>query len=200
MQRTVTVTGIGAASAVPDRAVVRVAVSHRAAGVAEAVAGLDPAGRAVSEVVRAHTEPGQVATTGVQVWPHHDQQGRPDGFEASHQTRIVCDDLASASALLSALAERVGDALRVDAVALEVGDPSEAVARARELAFADARARAEHLAGLGGAALGDLVAIQEGQAGPGQEGAQYARAAAQVSLEPGEQEVRVQVSGTWQLV
>lgn len=201
MQRTVTVTGHGVAHVVPDRAVLRVTASHGAASVAEAVSGLETAGRALSEVAHRLTEPRHVATTGLQVWPRHDHQGRSDGFEARHQVRVVCADLGTAAALVTALAERVGDALRVDSLALEVGDPSDAEERARELAYADARGRAEHLAGLDGAGIGDLVAVVEGDpAGPGPgAGVPHARAA-EMGLEPGEQEVRVRVTGTWQLI
>lgn len=199
MQRTVTVTGHGVAAVVPDRAVLRVTASHGAANVAEAVSGLEVAGGVLSEVARRHTEPRHVATTGLQVWPRHDHEGRPDGFEASHQVRVVCTDLDTAGALVTALAEQVGDALRVDSLALEVGDLFGAEERARELAYADARARAEHLAGLDGAGIGDLVAVVEGDPIGTGAGVRHARAA-EMGLEPGEQEVRVRVSGTWQLV
>ena len=43
MSRTVTVTGHGSATAVPDTAVVRVAAVHRAGGMAEALSVLAPA-------------------------------------------------------------------------------------------------------------------------------------------------------------
>ncbi len=47
MSRTVTVSGHGSATAVPDTAVVRVAAVHRAAGMAEALSGAESARAAV---------------------------------------------------------------------------------------------------------------------------------------------------------
>ena len=102
--RTVTVTGRGTAREVPDTVVVRVASSHRAAGVAEALAGADSAATEIIAVGREHTEASRIGSTNLNVWPAYDNEGKPSGFEARHSLRITCTDIASAGDLLAALA------------------------------------------------------------------------------------------------
>lgn len=200
MQRTVTTTGHGTADVVPDSAVVRVHVRHRAPSVAEALDGLARVGATLGEVARRHVAAGAIASTGMDVHPAHDHQGRHNGFEAGHQWRLSCDDLSTASALVAALAEGVGDALRIEHVGLRVADPSAAVARARERAFADARARAVHLATLGGRSLGDLLSVGEGDQGRPDGDGPARFLAAELDFTPGEQEVGGRVTATWQLL
>lgn len=199
MQRTVTVTGTGAATVVPDIARLRVGASHRAPTVAEAVAGLGASARLVTQVAVRVVDARHVATTGLQVWPRHDNEGRPDGVEASQQVSVRCPDLDAASQLVADLAAEVGEDLRIEGLALEVSDTSDAVLEARESAFSDARARAEHLAHLAGRVLGDVLEVVEGPRGaqPMPGGARMALAA--MPIEPGEQSVHSSLQVTWQL-
>ncbi len=202
MDRTVTVTGRGVATAVPDTATVRVAAVHRAAGVAEAFAGVASAVAAITAGARKVTDERRIASTGIQVWPAHDNQGRQSGFEARHSLQIGCPSLEVASALLQALVDAVGDRLQVEGVSLEVADPSAAFADAREAAYADAVARANHLASLAGASLGAIVSIAEASEHGGfVEAAGMARTAmkADASFEPGEQRIGASVTASWQL-
>lgn len=193
MERTVTVTGHGSAAAAPDRAVVRVSAAHRARTVAEAVAGVDRAVSVIGRVARGLAEDVPLGSTGLQVWSTETRDGTLE-FEAAHQLRLRCPDLPSASALVVALAQEVGDSLRIDSVQLEVSDPGPARTAAREAAYADARHRASHLAGLAGRGLGDVVTVVEGVgAGPVQ------GTLALTGLEPGESSVPVSVTVTWQL-
>ena len=112
--RTVTVTGRGTAREVPDTVVVRVASSHRATGVAEALAGADSAATEIIAVGREHTEPSRIGSTNLNVWPAYDNEGKPSGFEARHSLSITCTDIASAGDLLAALATKVGDRVQVE--------------------------------------------------------------------------------------
>ncbi len=200
MTRTVTVTGQGSARVVPDIAVVRLAAAHRGADVRGALAGVDEAVAVAGVVARRFTDAARVASTDLSVWPAYDQQGATSGYEARHGLRVVVDDLAAAGALLSALAAEVGDALRVEGVSLEVGDPAPAERDAREAAYADARARAEHLAALAGTTLAEVVSVSEG-GGVGMLEAPMARSALakDVAFEPGERAVAASVTVTWEL-
>lgn len=196
--RTVTTTGYGNAGVTPDSAVVRLAVVHRAGGVAEAFAGVDQSARLVGQVARDFTEPARISSANLSVWPAHDAQGRPSGYEARHNLSVSCGDLASAGALLTELARHVGDALVVEGVSLAVTDDSEAQLRARESAFADARARAEHLAGLSGESLGTVLSVVEGGFSGGHEvGRMEFAKAADMMIEPGESTISASVTVTW---
>ncbi|MCB0907337.1 MAG: SIMPL domain-containing protein [Nocardioidaceae bacterium] len=202
MDHTVTVTGSGVTLAVPDSAVLQVGAGHRASDLATALDGMTSALDVMASVARDHTEPRLISSTDLQVWPAYDDQGRPDGFEARHGLRITVPDLATAGRLVSALAAAVGDRLRVDSVTLEVADRGEALTTAREAAFADARARAEHLAALGGLRLGALVQVVEGGMATPRPMvlAAASRAAKDVSFQAGEQAVTADLAVTWELV
>ncbi|MFZ2502334.1 MAG: SIMPL domain-containing protein [Nocardioides sp.] len=201
--RTVTVTGSGEARVVPDRASVTVTLNHHAAGVADALAGLDSAVRAAGEVAREFTEATQIGSRGLNVWPAHDDNGRQVGFEARHTLSIGCRDITSAGKLLAALADRVSDRLSVDGVSLDVSDQRAALSAAREAALGDARAKATHLAELAGATLGEVLAMQEGGGGYSGGGsvlyAAAGKARDEMSIEPGESTIGASVQVTWVL-
>jgi uncharacterized protein YggE len=197
--RTVSVTGHGESRVVPDSAAVRVAASHRALGVAEALAGADSAAALIVATAREHTTAERIGTTGVQVWPVHDRDGDPAGFEARHSLTVRCPDVATAGALLTALAEQVGDGLQVEGVALELADRAEAEARAREAAYADAVDRGTQLATLAGAGLGDPQAVLEGGSVDVPVGRALKANLEATSLEPGEMVVSSSVTVTFQL-
>ena len=198
--RTVTVTGQGSSRAVPDAAVVRVAAVQRGDGVAEAYAALTATAVLLVEVATRHTDQRHVGSTGISVWPWHDHQGRPAGYEARHSYAVRCPDLDVAGALLADLVGQVGDALVVDNIGLEVTDDSVALAEAREAAFGDARERAIDLARLGGLRLGGLQSVTEGGAAAPVGAPRLALAAAAAGLAPGEAAVTVAVTATWELV
>jgi uncharacterized protein YggE len=199
--RTVTVTGHGESRVVPDSAVVRVAAVHRAAGVAEALAGADSAAKQIVATAREHTTPDRIGTTSVHIWQAHDNTGAPSGFDARHSLTVRCDDIDAAGALLSALAESVGDRLQLENVSVEVADRGPAETAAREAAYADAVERATRLATLAGSALGDPQEVVEGGAVSivGQPRTAKAVAMADVGLEPGELSVTSSVTVTFQL-
>jgi uncharacterized protein YggE len=198
--RTVTVTGHGLATVVPDSAVVRVATVHRAAGVAEALSGVSASADRVAEVARERSLlPG---STGLSIWPWLDQEGSAGGFEARHSLAVRCATVEEAGDLLAALAEAVGDALVVDGVSLDVSNTSDARSTAAEAAWDDARAHAAHLAALTGATLGDVVAIVEGGAASAgaPSPAAFKTSETTARLEPGETSVHGALTVTWTLI
>jgi uncharacterized protein YggE len=195
--RTVTVTGQGRAAAVPDTAVLAVAVSVREPDVATAHARTAEVAGAAREVALRRLSERDVATAGIGLWPHRDPDAGTDGFEANHRLTLRCPDLDVAGEVLGELAQEIGDALRVEDVSLRVGDEGPAVLAAREAAFTDARARAEHLAGLAGTRLGEVQQVQEGYAPATPLAAVAARSGA---LSPGEASVEVGLTVTWELV
>lgn len=198
---TVTVTGTGAARVAPDSAVVRLSAVARGNSVAEAYESMSSAAGAVVEVARRHTEQRRIASTGITVWPWHDHSGTRLGYEARHAFAIGCADLSAAGAMLGELAGRVGDALAVDNVGLEVTEDHGAGAKAREAAFHDARDRAAALARMAGAGLGAVQSIVEGDAGQGGPTPvpRMSMAHDAGAIEPGETTVTSTVTVVWEL-
>lgn len=200
MERTVTVIGQGSAAVAPDSAVVRVAAVARAAGVADAFAASSAAAAQIGAVARRHTDEKRIASTGINVWPWHDDQGQQRGFEARHSLALGCPDLDSAGALLDELATEVGDAIVVDGVALEISEPTAARDQAVAAAYADAQRQAEQLATLSGASLGVVLAIgQRGSVGVGPAFRGLDAMAMSAKIEPGETTVAASLSVTWSL-
>jgi uncharacterized protein len=199
--RTITVAGHGTAYATPDTAEVRVAAVHRDSGLSEALAGAESAREGVVSTSRRYVDASRVASTNLSVWPAHDNEGRPAGFEARHSLTIRCDDLAQAGTLVTALAADVGHRLQVESVSLVVAEPGDAARVARERAFADAGERAEHLAGLAGATLGEVQSVVEG--GAPSHPMPFARdamaAKAETSFEPGSTAISTLLTVTFEL-
>ena len=189
---TLTVTGTGHAAAVPDTALIRLSAVHRARGFAEALSGAESTR---VEVVKA-ADGLVVSTVNLSVWPTS-EQGQQPGFEARHAVTIATGDLDVANDLLTRLAYEVGTRLQVDGVDMTVRDTSGAVREAREAAFADARAKADHLAVLAEVTLGRVESVQEG-AGPPMSPVAFAKAA-DVGLQPGETQISATLTVTWSL-
>ncbi len=200
--RTVTVTGQGIAREVPDTVVVRVAASHRAAGVSEALAGAGSAADEIVAVAREHTDPSRIQSASLNVWPAYDNEGKQSGFEARHGLSISCTDMDKAGAMLSELATRVGDRLQVENIGLEIGDAARALTKARAAAYADAVARASHLAELAGERVEGVQAMVEGGAAPVLPFSDVAmsREAKAGAIQPGEATVASSVTVTFSLV
>lgn len=193
--RTLTVTGHGTAATVPDTALIRLSAVHRARSLDEALAGAESAR---AEVVKAAGDL-VVSTVNLSVWPTH-EQGQQAGFEARHTLTIATGDLATANDLLSRLAYEIGARLQVEGIELTVRDPSAAIGKAREAAFADARARAEHLAALTDTTLGQVEAMAEGGASaPTSQGGFAALAKVEVGIQPGETSISAALTVTWSL-
>ncbi len=202
--RTVTVTGHGQALVTPDAAVVRVAATHRAAGVAEACAGVEDAVTRLLQAARAHAVEDGVGTTDLQVWPAHDRDGQPAGFEARHGVAVRVASVSAAGEVLAALTSAVGDDLQVEGISLEVTDSSAAQTEAREAAWGDAVARATQLADLTGTSLGEVLTVAEGGGSAPAPVAELRLAKADGGglgeIAPGQRAVTASLSVTWALV
>lgn len=208
MKPSVTVTGAGATAAPPDVAVVQVGAESVARHAGEALSNASAAVAAMRDVaVAAGVAAADLTTSGSQLWPDHDHQGRPNGYRAQLSLTVRIRDLAAASDLIPALVESAGDLGRLHSTSLEHTDPAGLAALARDAAFADARARAEQYAALAGLALGEVLEIAEGQVGAGF--FRYSRAASRSSgaavpvsmpIEAGSDEVAATVTVRWRLV
>ena len=160
--RSVTVSGQGTSYTVPDSAVVSTAITYRAPSVAEALAGVNSAAEQAVAAAASLVERERVASRDLNIWPAHDNTGRPAGFECRHSLTVRCPSLEVAGQVIGAVAEAVGDRLQVEGVSLVPTDPSAAQAEAREAAYTDAVAKATHLATLAGATLGEPITVVEG--------------------------------------
>lgn len=199
MERTVTTTGVGTASAVPDAVALTVAARHQADSVGDALAGCASAVAALVAVALRFTDEDKVATRSFDVDRWHDRHGEPSGYVATHTLAVLCPGFDQAGDLLTALADEVGDRFAVHGVRPTLTETSALEAQARESAFAGARATAEELAALAGQQVVEAVRIVEGQGRdmPSDMEMLSAPRAASTRFEPGATAVRAVVTVTW---
>ncbi len=193
----VTVHGTGSVRVEPDTAEWSFAVERRAASASRALALASARSGQVAAAVRAAGVAAEdVQTESVSLWPRTDRRGQVLGYVASASVRVVVRELRRAGAVVDA-AVRAG-AGEVYGPSLTRSNREELYGRALELAYDEARAKAERLAGKLGVALGRPVAVVEGG---GDSGVPYAAEAAfearALSIEPGRTEVAATVTVTF---
>jgi uncharacterized protein len=201
---TVTVAGAGAATAVPDTALLRLGVETRGSTPAEA---LDGCRLALDQVLAAldaeGVEPARRGTAGLEL--HEDWESRQPGqgpvrYLASARLTVRLAQPDRAGPVAAAAVAVGGDAARVHGLELVVGDPAAVAAAAREAAWGDALARAGQYARLAGAALGPVLEIREASPPPPDRPMRLlAEAPGGPATEPGETTVWAAVTVTWAL-
>jgi uncharacterized protein YggE len=162
------VTGQGIVPAVPDIVEFRLGVDAQAETVAEAqsqaaqamtrvLAALAGNGIADRDIQTQHLSIRQVTR-----WdPERDVQV-VIGYRVSNNVLATISDTDKAGAVVDAVVSAGGDLTRINGLSFSVDDPAPYREEAREKAMADAKARAEQLARLGGVRLGKPVYIVEG--------------------------------------
>jgi uncharacterized protein len=204
---TITVAGAGAASAVPDTAVLQLGVETRGPTPAEA---MDACARALDQVLAAldaeEVEPSRRTTSGLEL--HEDWESRQPGrdpvaYAASARLTVRLTQPARAGRVAAAAVAVAGSGARVHGLGFVVGDPSAVAAAAREAAWRDALARAEQYAALAGATLGPVLQIKEAPPPPPDARPMRLMAAeaapAAPATEPGETTIWAAVTVTWSL-
>jgi uncharacterized protein YggE len=203
---TVTVAGAGAATAVPDTALLELGVETRGSTPAEALDGCRLAlDRVLAALDAEGVEPARRTTGALEL--HEDWETRQPGqgpvrYLAGARLSVRLADPARAGQVAAAAVAVGGDAARVHGLSFVVGDPAAVAAAAREAAWGDALARAEQYARLAGAALGPVLEIREAPPPPPDARPMRllaAEAPPGPATEPGETTVWAAVSVTWAL-
>jgi hypothetical protein len=159
----VEVQGAGTATGTPDVLHVTVGVEVGAGAVGDALSAANAAaGKVLDALHAAGVADADLQTQNVHVYPRYGGNGQDiNGYLAGQDIAVKLRDLGMAGATISAAVEAGGDAARLQGVAYDLGDDSALRSKARELAFADARATAEQYAKLAGRQLGDVVLVRE---------------------------------------
>lgn len=201
----ITVVGRGTADATPDIARVDLGVSVRADSVAEANAmATERAASLIEAVKNAGVDAADISTTGYNVHPEYDHvEGRQRllGYRVSNDLQVVLRDLSNSGVILDEALSAAGDEATVNGFTLAISEEAPARDSAREAAWADAKRRAEQLAGLAGRSLGAVVSIVEssGSSLPPRPMLRMAMAEA-TPIEAGSQSISVVVEVRFELV
>ena len=198
--------GSGEVRAEPDIVTVSTGVEVRADSVAEARAGAAEAAGAVIAALRANgVEERDIRTVNFFIYPFYDYRDdtpRVTGYVVANTVEVTVRDVDGVGELIDAVAAAGGDAVRFDGIYFAHEDPAALTEQARELAIADARAKAEQLAEHSGVTLGKVISVYETSwaaplvgAGPREEFA--AADSVGTSIQPGTSDVTVTVQVVW---
>ena len=88
------------------------------------------------------------------------------GYRVNNSVTVKLRDLDAVGETIDGVAEAGGDTVRIDGIRFTVEDTDRLIDDLREMAVADAQAKAKHLADLAGVSIGRLVYVTEGGGAP----------------------------------
>lgn len=161
--RTVTVTGSGSVSVIPDTANIQLSVVTRNRSVSEAATENARRMTDVQNAMLNATVPRELMFTSNytmrQEYSYTDGKSVPGDYRVSNMLTVILKDVTKAGEIIDAA---VGaGANELTSLSFSVADVSEAEDQARVLAVEQARHAAELLAKTGGAKLGRLISVSE---------------------------------------
>jgi len=152
---------------VPDIATLRLGIEAQEATVAEAQS---QAVEAMDKVMAALTD-NDVDEKDIQTqyfnirqvtrWDNVKNEEIVIGYQVTNMVTAKIREIDKASVIIDDVAKAGGDFTRIDSISFSVDEPSNYYEEARKEAMADAKAKAEHLAKLGGVSLGKPTYISE---------------------------------------
>jgi uncharacterized protein YggE len=201
----VLVSGTGEVMGRPDTLVAEFGAEATAASVDDALARADRAlGRITDTLKKGGVDEADLQTASVDVYPQYSDDGqRVTGYQAQQQLTVTFRDVDAAGRLISRAVSAGGDAARLSGLSFRIDDDSALLADARRKAFDDAKSKAELYGDAAGRGLGRVVSVTEtvqGNDTPYPMSSYYAArdaAKADVSLQPGQQQLSVTVTVEW---
>ena len=210
---TITMTGTGEATGVPDQLAFDLAVTRKAGDVATA---MDQTSATLRRALDALAEQGvlrkDTKSTGLSIDPEYDypDAGPPvlTGYRVRQSVSVLVRDLRSAGRAIAAAVGAGGDATRISGIRLRIGDREQLLADARDAAVATATAKAEQYAEATGQPLGRVLTVEEGSVAarvPQPQYAELARATTDTAalkalpIRAGRSDLSVRVTVVWAL-
>jgi uncharacterized protein YggE len=195
--KTITVTGNGSVTTVPDRAGFDFTVDTRASTAKAALAQNAAAATAVAAAIKnAGVGAADIQTSQVSLSPQTNQAGTEIVGYAASNTVSVTTTIAKAGSIVDAAVGAGADG--VSGPSLSVSDQDAQYRVALKKAVADAHAKAQALADAGGITLGGVQTIVEGAGQVPMPFAQKAGVSAGVAIEPGTQTIDASVTVTFE--
>ncbi|MEO8423226.1 MAG: SIMPL domain-containing protein [Actinomycetota bacterium] len=203
--RTVTVSGTATITAKPDEAVVSLGVQTQANTAQGALSeNATKMTALIAKLMEMGVSKDDIATSYVSIYPTYGNNGMDiTGYQAVNQVDVTLRDI-------SKVGEVIDEAVKAGAnlsngITFQLSDENQGVNQALDDAVANARSKAETLAGAGDAQLGQVVSIQEGSGGYtppiyyGREMMAGAMDSASTPIQPPTLETQVSVTVTWSL-
>ncbi|GAA1920933.1 SIMPL domain-containing protein [Nocardioides marmoribigeumensis] len=164
---TITMTGTGEATGVPDQLSFTLSISRKADDVATA---MDQATATMRRALGALAAKGvlrkDTRSTGLSIDPEYDypSYGPPvlTGYRVRQTVSVLVRDLRDGGRAIAAAVRAGGNATRVSGIGLRIGDKDALLADAREAAVRAATAKAQQYADATGQPLGRVLTVKEG--------------------------------------
>jgi hypothetical protein len=198
--RQVTVVGRGEVKGRPDTATVQIGVETQGATAQEALAQNTTQAQAlIARLTELGVAEADMQTVGFNIFPVYGEDGRQiTGYRVSNNVMVTIRNLDRAGALLDGVVQ--AGANSIYGISFSVADQKALLDQARTQAIADAQARAALLAQAAGASVGDVLVITENiGAQPAPVMARAEVMAADVPIQPGEQQIAIDVQVTFAL-
>ncbi|MBI2869816.1 MAG: SIMPL domain-containing protein [Chloroflexi bacterium] len=159
------VSGQGTVTVEPDLATLNLGVQAQAATVAEAQTSAATVMTAVVAQLRASgVADNDIRTVRFSIQPlttFRDGRSAITGYQVTNLVLVKIRNIANTGQIIDAAARAGGDLIRINDIAFTVADPTPHFRQARQLAMADAAAKAGQLADLAGVTIGRPFYINE---------------------------------------
>jgi uncharacterized protein len=202
--RQVSVVGHGEVKGAPDTATVQIGVETEAATAKDALAHNSAEAQAVQEkLTKLGVDAKDIQTNNFSINPTYGSDGRQvTGYHVSNMVTVKIRQLDQAGALLDQVVQ--AGANSIYGMSFSVENPEALLDQARKAAIENAKARATQLAGASGAAIGDVLVINENVGAqpipmPMMARAEGAPADQAAPVQPGQQTLSVDVQVTFGL-
>ena len=200
----ITVAGTAKVAGRSDTLRLDLSVVATASSVSQALAAANRSAAAVQKsLVGSGVVSKDLQTSGLSIQPNYDYStnGTPrlTGYQASESVSAKLRDLGRAGEAIGKAVSAGGNAVRVNAISLDIEDTGALVSAARDNAFKDAKAKAEQYAKAAGRTLGVVVSIAEDVSTPPNPmpyaaDSSFAAGKSSVPIQPGSQDVSVTVT------
>ena len=193
------VTGQGQVSAVPDIASLNLGVNSQATTVAGAQSAAVNSMNAMMQVLKNKgVADKDITTTGYNIYPNMDYKiNKITSYQVNNSIVAKIRALADVGSIIDGVVAAGGNLIVISSISFSIDDPSPYLKQARQLAVADAQAKAVQLATASGVKLGSPSFITE-TSGNYTPATQYLNAvaavpAASTSINPGTSQISVNV-------
>lgn len=215
MERTISVSGSGQISTAPDLADINIGVVTQAQTARDALSANNESMQAIHDLLKERGVASKdIQTVNINVSPRYSQPSpsqpgqqrepfvpRIVGYEVTNTVQITARDLEKLGSILDAVVQ--SGANQIHGISFRIAEPEKLLDEARKRAVADARRKAEQLAGEAGVVVGLPISINEsgGVTPPPRPMAATRMMAAEsaVPVAGGEQELTIDVSIVFEL-
>lgn len=199
---TITVVGTGTANAVPDEGTLSLGVSATRSSVRDAVSqATTDMNRLLGALHSQGVQDKDIQTSWLSIYQQTNCCPQTvNGYTSSNQLTVTVHHLASATAIIEASIDAVGNDLQLNGINLDVADTTPMMKSARSSAISDANARAQDWARLAGHHVGGLIDLSEVVATQSQPIAGGKGGGGGVPIEAGQTSVTITVTATYELL